>query len=120
MKSTMWDVIISMSVLFCSGCSTGNSIQNKKPWWPELLTEKGTVDVYLPDFSFAGYYWGEKELPEWPVTLNASDFGANANDDQDDTAALKKAIQAANKETGPVVLQLDPGKYILTDILYIY
>jgi hypothetical protein len=119
MKSTMWTVIISMSVLFCSGCSTGKSNQNKKPWWPELLTEKESIDVYLPDFSFAGYYWGEKELPKWPVILNASDFGAIANDDQDDTGALKKAIQAANKKTGPVVLKLDPGKYILTDILYI-
>ena len=118
MKSAIWTVIISMSLILWSGCTSGSSNENNTPWWPELLSEKGTVDVYLPDFSYAGYYWGEKPLPEWSTTLNVSEFGAIPDDNQDDTGALKKAFQAANKKDGPVVLKLDRGRYILKEILY--
>ena len=111
---------ILIPVLFFLGCSSSSSDKNdSKEWWPEILTEELAQKVYLPDFSYAGYYWGEKKIPEWPVTLNVSDFGAIPNDKQDDTEALKKAFEAAKKKDGPVVLKLEQGKYILTDILYI-
>ncbi len=120
MKYAMPAVFISMTILFWLGCTSRSSNEQEvKPWWPEILSEKETMDVYLPDFSYAGYHWGEKQIPEWSVTLKVSDFGAIPDDDKDDTGALKKAFQAANQKDGPVVLKLDRGKYILTDILYI-
>ena len=120
MKLTGYAGLISLAALLCITCiccTSGNT--SEKEWWPEILSEKETMDVYLPDFSYAGYHWGEKQIPEWSVTLKASDFGAIPDDDKDDTGALKKAFQAANQKDGPVVLQLDRGKYILKDILYI-
>jgi hypothetical protein len=120
MKFIGYAIVISLAVFSLQGCTSGNPEQNKsKNWWPEILSEKDTVDVYLPDFSFAGYYWGEKQLPEWQETINISEFGAIPDDNQDDTGALKKAFQAANQHDGPVVLKLDRGRYILKDILYI-
>jgi hypothetical protein len=107
-------------VFILQGCTSQK--QNQKDpgaWRPEIISESDSVRVYLPDFSYAGYYWGEKQFPGWQNTLHVSEFGAVPDDNQDDTAALKKAFRAAHKENGPVVLKLDRGRYILKDILYI-
>ncbi len=63
-----------------------------KNWWPEILSERDSVDVYLPDFSYAGYHWGEKQLPELKPTMHVSDFGAIPDDEKDDTEALEKGV----------------------------
>ncbi|WP_255373774.1 DUF4955 domain-containing protein [[Flexibacter] sp. ATCC 35103] len=75
---------------------------------------------YLPDFSYAGYHFGESNLPEAQGTIiNATDYGVKANDDLDDSKALLKAVKAANAIEGNVILQLPAGRIILSDIIYI-
>ncbi|MFH1499160.1 MAG: glycosyl hydrolase family 28-related protein [Verrucomicrobiota bacterium] len=69
----------------------------------------------LPDFSYAGYRNGEREIPDYPVTANVVDFGAKGDDDQDDTAAFQAALAAT--ESGAILIP--PGRYIITDILKI-
>jgi hypothetical protein len=88
---------------------------------PEIWSNKKIAAThYLPDFSYAGYQNGEKEIPkESQTTLLASDYGVTANDGLDDTVALKKAIKAAMAVTGSVTLQLPAGRLILSDIIYI-
>ena len=72
----------------------------------------------LPDFSYAGYQFGLGEIPSSVgTTLKASDFGVIANDGQDDSAAMLKAIEAANAEAGPVTLQLPAGRILVSEIL---
>lgn len=84
---------------------------------PKIITSKTN---YLPDFSYAGYHFGESQLPESNgKIINAVDFGVKANDELDDSKALLKAFKAANAIEGNVVLQLPAGKIILSDILYI-
>lgn len=87
----------------------------------EILQNKTVNDTnYLPDFSFAGYRNGEKEIPESVGTIvNASDYGVIANDGLDDSKALKNAIKEASKIEGTVTLQLPKGRLILSDILYL-
>ena len=112
--------IIVLAMVFCFsgvGCTSGNTVEQE--WWPEILSNSGETDVYLPDFSYAGYHWGEKLLPQLEPTMHVADFGAIPDDEKDDTEALKKAFKAANEVQGPVVLKLDKGRYILKDILYI-
>ncbi|OXA76480.1 glycoside hydrolase family protein [Flavobacterium frigidimaris] len=85
---------------------------------PKILTDSKAN--YLPDFSYAGYHFGESQIPE--VTgkiINATDFGVKANDALDDSKALLKAIKAATSTEGNVILQLPAGRIILSDILYI-
>jgi hypothetical protein len=85
---------------------------------PKILTDSKAN--YLPDFSYAGYHFGESQIPE--VTgkiINAADFGVKANDNLDDSKALLKAIKAATSTEGNVILQLPAGRIILSDILYI-
>ncbi|MEA3288375.1 MAG: hypothetical protein U9Q77_13515 [Candidatus Marinimicrobia bacterium] len=83
---------------------------------PTILEDS---DIYLPDFSYAGYHWGEKEIPQMQATLFATDFGVVANDSLDDTDALKAAFTAAHSQSEPVVLALPAGRVIISDILYI-
>ena len=32
-------------------------------WTPAILTDPALADTYLPDFSYAGYHWGEGRRP---------------------------------------------------------
>jgi hypothetical protein len=120
MKYLKYAVILSLAMLSFLGCNNNASEQaNAQKWWPQILSKEKKADVYLPDFSYAGYRWGEKPIPKLQSTLHVADFGAIPDDDNDDTDALKKAFQAANNADEPVVLKLAKGKYILKDILYI-
>ncbi|MFZ0595877.1 MAG: hypothetical protein WAM46_02760 [Flavobacterium sp.] len=84
---------------------------------PKILQSKTN---YLPDFSYAGYHFGESQIPESQgKIINATDFGVKANDGLDDSKALLKALKAANAVDGNVILQLPAGRIILSDIVYI-
>lgn len=69
----------------------------------------------LPDFSYAGYHSGEREIPDYPVTAAVDRFGAKGDDNLDDTAAFQAAI--AQTEAGAIFVP--PGKYIISGVLRI-
>jgi hypothetical protein len=77
--------------------------------------EKWDAAGRLPDFSYAGYSFGEKPLPDLPVVANVKDFGAIGDGVADDTAAFKAAIQA----TARGAIFVPPGRYVITDFVYI-
>ncbi|TDW47967.1 pectate lyase-like protein [Flavobacterium sp. 270] len=107
-------VIICYSLFLSSMNAIGQEI-------PKILSSNQKVTAnYLPDFSYAGYHFGEKSLPDFQgKIINATDFGVKANDALDDSKALLKAIKAAKETEGNVILQLPAGRIILSDILYI-
>lgn len=85
---------------------------------PKILTD--SKNNYLPDFSFAGYHFGESQIPETSgKVINATDYGVKANDGLDDSKALLKAIEAANDVQGNVILQLPAGRIIVSAVLYL-
>ena len=88
---------------------------------PQIISQKEVYSQnFLPDFSYAGYHFGNTSLPEIKEkVILATDFGVKANDNLDDSKALLKAFKAAHEVTGNVVLQLPAGKIILSDILYV-
>ncbi|MEC7246648.1 MAG: hypothetical protein VXV80_00130 [Bacteroidota bacterium] len=81
----------------------------------------GTSDeLYVPDFSYAGYHNGLKKIPEPSGTIvHASTYNVLSNDGLDDTMALQEAINETSKLKGPVTLQLPAGKIIISGVLYI-
>ena len=88
---------------------------------PKIISDK-TIrsENYLPDFSYAGYHFGESKIPNSKGTIvKATDYGVIANDDLDDSKAILKAIKAASVVSGPVILELPSGKIIVSEILYI-
>lgn len=88
---------------------------------PKILQFSNDSDMeYLPDFSYAGYAFGEKDLPTHTNKIVlATDYGVMANDSLDDSKALIKAMEATKSMKGNIVLQLPKGRLILSDILYI-
>ncbi len=88
---------------------------------PQIISQKEVYSQnFLPDFSYAGYHFGNASLPEIKEkVILATDFGVKVNDNLDDSKALLKAFKAAHEVAGNVVLQLPAGKIILSDILYV-
>ncbi len=69
----------------------------------------------LPDFSFAGYRFGEKELPEVEAVADVTDFGAVGDGATDCTAAFRRAIE----ETDCGAITIPEGRFLIRDILWI-
>jgi hypothetical protein len=64
----------------------------------------------LPDFSFAGYHFGESQIPTVPVAANVLKFGAVGDGKTDNTEAFRKAVESTQK--GAILVPA--GRYILT------
>ncbi len=80
--------------------------------WKEYLSH-GPSGRNLPDFSYAGYGMGEKDIPEIKAPIldvTGIDFGAVPDDETDDTIAIQKAIETAGKGGGGVVF-IPKGRY---------
>lgn len=87
---------------------------------PQTLQDYIGPNVYLPDFSYAGYKNGEEQIaPEYGTIVLVKDYGALPDDQQDDTLALQQAFAAARLIEGPVTIRFESGTYIITDILQI-
>lgn len=77
--------------------------------------ENWTPQSRLPDFSFAGYQRGEKEIPSIAYEVSVKDFGAKGDGKTDDTSAFLKAIA----ETSSGAIEVPPGRYVITGLLEI-
>lgn len=77
--------------------------------------EKWSPTSRLPDFSFAGYGFGERPIPDFTVTADVKKFGAKGDGKTDDTKAFIEAI----KKTGKGAIFVPAGKYVITDIIEI-
>ncbi|WP_397444829.1 hypothetical protein [Polaribacter sp. R77954] len=114
LKNQQRNRFLLVLLLFCAIISNGQIT-------PKILFDTHTKkEHYLPDFSFAGYHNGEKNLPNDDGTIVlASDFGVIANDGLDDSKKLIKAIKEASKINGKVTLQLPAGRLIISEIIYL-
>lgn len=106
---------MNYSLLLGSGllASSANAQQHSKLWGS--AGEAWSPGDRLPDFSFAGYRFGEEEPPQVEVACSVKDFGAVGDGEHDDTQAFKDAI--AKTESGAILVP--PGRYVITDILWI-
>lgn len=77
--------------------------------------QRWAADSRLPDFSYAGYRRGEKPLPTRRPQANIKDFGAVGDGKANDTDAFRRAIAEAKGK----VIAIPPGRYVITDLLYI-
>ena len=72
-------------------------------WTPGYADTHGN---FLHDFSYAGYWRGEKPIPSAPpgsVYNVVTQYGADASGQADSTAAIQNAIHAAGAAGGGVV-----------------
>jgi hypothetical protein len=90
--------------------------QNVNPLWTDFVEAKKTGKVpTLPDFSYAGYHFSEKEIPAVAgrKQFNVQDFGAIPNDEKFDDEAIQKAILAAEQHPGGAVVFFPAGKFLI-------
>ncbi|WP_221407500.1 glycoside hydrolase family 55 protein [Reichenbachiella agariperforans] len=113
-KETRALVFLGCVMIFCQSVSAQQL--------PEILTDHALQEeVYLPDYSYAGYHFGEDAVATdaSDVVLHVTDFGAVADDGLDDSQAVQRAMDAANQTDESVTIQFPAGRFILSDILYI-
>ena len=78
----------------------------------QSATDRSPAEI-LTDYSYAGYEHGEKAIPDvqGPV-FKVTDYGAKADDAISDEDAIRKAVAAAEKAGGGVVL-FPAGKFLV-------
>ncbi|MBL8992456.1 MAG: hypothetical protein JNM63_03895, partial [Spirochaetia bacterium] len=84
--------------------------------WKDFLdSQKGKGVPVLPDFSYAGYAHGERPIPKisGPI-FRVEDYGAKADDNDNDSEAVQKAIDACAQAGGGVVL-FSKGTYLINE-----
>lgn len=90
---------------------------------PDLHNEQKlqSNNVYLPDYSYAGYHFGERDITyrETTTYVDVQDFGAVPDDDKDDTKAILSALKHAHSINGHVTVTFPKGQFIVKDILKI-
>lgn len=64
-----------------------------------------------------GYHHGSNKRPQGQAQFSITKFGAKANDDQDDSGAVQKAIDQASKRGGVVVIP--EGRWLIKKVLEI-
>lgn len=76
--------------------------------------------VYIPDYSYAGYRFGEAQpdTSGW-TRIDVAQHGMLADDRIDDTQALNRLLQNLDADSIPVVLQFSAGRYEFSDIIHI-
>jgi len=90
--------------------------QQVAPLWKDFMkAKKDGVTPILPDFSYAGYHFSERPIPDNSSRpkFNVMDYGANPDDGQYDDDAIQRAVDAAEKSESGGVVFFPPGKYML-------
>ncbi|WP_169744671.1 DUF4955 domain-containing protein [Siansivirga zeaxanthinifaciens] len=89
------------------------------PSWVDFASKKLTgnlSEATLNDFSYTGYHFSEKEIPDvsgWN-TISVTDYGAIPNDAGYDDVAIQAAIDAAEASNQPTVVFFPAGRYIVS------
>ncbi|KTE43573.1 MULTISPECIES: hypothetical protein [unclassified Sphingopyxis] len=88
---------------------------------PKILSDRATMAANpLPDFSYAGYGFGLAPIPDDAGTVvDVTTYGAIPDDGLDDSQAVLRALDAANKVAGKVTLRFPRGRTQITEILRI-
>lgn len=112
----MKKIIYSVSLLFGFTVCAQNT---EAPSWVDFAKKKLTgnlSEATLSDFSYTGYHFSEKELPDvsgWN-TISVTDYGAIADDNGYDDVAIQAAIDAAEASNQPTVVFFPAGRYIVS------
>lgn len=93
--------------------------------YSDLRSPTSTIpeENILPNFSYAGYQFGEQDLPDTTklnfAVFHVTEFGAVANDNKSDKQAFRHAIQAAeqyiDKTKNGAIIQFPAGIFHLNE-----
>ena len=96
----------------------GNGLYGQIPevWKDFVEARENNTQSILPDYSYSGYYFSEKELPDISgyTYFNVTDYGAIAGDTIYDDTGIQAAIDAAAELGSPAVVFFPAGKYMVS------
>lgn len=133
-SGSLYSLLVTALLMVCCASASevrAQEVSSEEGWVPEILKEQSSgvregqslassSTPYLPDYSYAGYRWGEEPLPDpQGKEIDVVEFGAVPNDGKDDTSAIREALRAAHKVDGPVILSFPSGRFIIRQILFI-
>ncbi len=113
MKRNGWYLSLLLVSTLLAFAGNGSGEEYSQLWGEN--GERWTPDSRLPDFSYAGYQCGEKDIPTFDIQANIKDFGAVGDGKHDDSQAFLDAIEQVDKGT----ILVPNGKYVLTEIIEI-
>jgi hypothetical protein len=101
-------------------CNSGNNVVSEE-WTPAILHSTNESNVWLPDYSYAGYHFGEKEIPnaDQGTIFNVTDFGAVPGDNLDDSEAIMAALKASSEIQEHARITFPAGRFIIKKPVYI-
>ncbi len=115
-KAVIPFLLAILSLLLTFACTDKDAGE----WTPKILSDELQKEHYLPDYSYAGYKWGEEALPVFEgKIINVTEYGAIPNDKKDDSDGILAALEVAHKTEGNVIVHFSEGKFILKKILFI-
>lgn len=113
MKTKLYLSLFLFTILSSGSAKTWRSSLYPKNWNPGYADSEGR---FLHDFSYAGYHYGEVQIPE--ITKNILDvtkppYNADNTGKTDATKQIQRALDDAGKKGGGVVF-LPAGEYSLS------
>ncbi len=86
---------------------------------PTVTFDDGDQAVFMPDYSYAGYGYGVKDIPDFSdaTRLKATEFDIIPNDGKDDSKAFLALMEQANKIAGQVLIELPAGRIEISEII---
>lgn len=105
--------LLMATAIFSASVAPSPAAQHSELWGKK--GENWDASSRLPDFSFAGYRRGERPLPTLPPGKSVKDFGAKGDGVSDDTQAFLTALEAVKRG----VIEVPPGRYVITNLLEI-
>ncbi|MFC4873172.1 DUF4955 domain-containing protein [Negadavirga shengliensis] len=90
--------------------------QQVSPLWTAFKSAaQENRQATLPDFSYAGYHFSEKPLPDNHELniFDVTEYGAIPDDNGYDDEAIQKAIDAAQRTDQGGIVFFPPGKYLI-------
>ncbi|WP_160711214.1 DUF4955 domain-containing protein [Chitinophaga solisilvae] len=86
------------------------------PLWKDFVSARKNKTIpVLPDYSYAGYHFSERPLPDVSAgkKFDVTQFGAVPNDSLYDDEGIQRAIDAAAAHPGGGVVFFPKGKFLL-------
>jgi hypothetical protein len=123
MKPTKHWIILLFPFCMPGATATAQTIEEAERYRaPESPVSRSFYEegLYLPDFSFAGYHFGEKQRPrDFEHVLDVASFGATPDDGRDDSDAFIAALDKADELDGFVLIRIPSGRFDLSKIIYL-
>ena len=109
-------LVCGLAVLSLASMNRGSaddSPETAATWKQFVAAGESGDEPVLPDFSYAGYRFGEVPIPDVEAQrFDVTDHGAIPDDGKSDQEAIQKAIDAATASGGGIVF-FPPGKFLV-------